>query len=239
MVKFGRAIRWKNDFYYEIKFSKDNGFEFMQIWYYQGSLLVDGLEEPRENTLKECGFPIMIHALLDINEFDIYIPKLIKILKFLDHKEVIIHPVCTSEEITEKSIIKLVDKVLMADRLLRDEHITLMLENNSKLDPIHYKTEEIKYMFEANPNIELLLDIAHIDSYVHLKEIINIKWPKVLHIADKRFSQIHEHLPIGAGELDFDYIFGEILSDFDGKIILEITQDDESIIKSLEVLKKL
>jgi sugar phosphate isomerase/epimerase len=42
----------------------------------------------------------------------------------------------------------------------------------------------------------------------------------------------HEHLPIGKGELDYKYIFKEILSDFDGTIILEIVQDDKSIIDS-------
>lgn len=239
MLSFGRAVRWKNDFKMEVDFSRANGFDFLQVWYYKGNIVLDTVNDPKELALKECGFPVIIHALLDINEFDEHVSKIIKILKLLEHKEVIIHPVCTSEEITEKSVVKLAEKVSFANRMFLDEGIVLMLENNSKLDPIHYKTEEIRYMFTKNLDLEFLLDIAHIDNYEHLKEMVDIKRPRMLHIADKRFSSIHEHLSLGKGEIDFEYIFREVLNDFDGKIVFEVTEDDENIVCSKNIILSL
>lgn len=56
--------------------------------------------------------------------------------------------------------------------------------------------------------------------------------PKILHVADRHFEVIHEHLPIGQGNIDYKYIFTNILNEFDGKIILEIIQSSKDIIAS-------
>lgn len=237
MIKYGRSIRWYNDYVDEVNFSIKQGIDFMQIWYMKGEILLDKIAEPKLEEIKRINFPVMIHAVLDINEFDEHIPKLIEILSYLDHKELIVHPICESEEITEATIHKLSKKVSKANELLGLEGIKLLIENNSRLDPINYTTKELNILFSKNEDVELLLDIAHIDNYEHLKEIINIKKPTVLHIADKRFDQIHEHLPIGQGELEFHYIFKEVLSDFKGKVILEVVDHDQNIIESLKIIK--
>lgn len=239
MIQFGRSIRWFNEYEAEIQFSKENGFDFHQIWYSKGSIILDKVPEPKEETIKNCGFPAIFHALFDINDFEKYLPKLIDILKYLSHKEVIIHPICRSEEINSQTISKLCEKVSYASKELRGNGIKLILENNSKLDPIHYKVDEIHLMFARNPDVELLLDIAHIDGYNHLKEIVNIKNPKFLHIADKHFNTIHEHLPIGKGEIDYKIVFNEILTDFDGKIILEIVDEDSEVVNSKVAIERI
>ena len=127
------------------------------------------------------------------------------------------------EEEPKVFITSFLDKTTDLTNYLGKE-ITVYLENNSKLDPIFQKAEEIEYIFSENPQAEFLIDIAHMDSYEHLKALVNIKYPKILHLTDKRFSEIHEHLPVGQGEIDFEKVFKEILKDFEGRIIFEVYQ---------------
>lgn len=239
MIEYGRSIRWYNSYLDEVNFSKVNNFDFIQVWYRQGEILIDNLEKPQERIIKEAGFPIIFHALLDINEFEINTPKLLELLHYLSHKELIIHPICTSEEINEDTIDKLSDKVANINKQLNKEGIKLFIENNSRIDPINYTVKEINILFSKNPDVELLLDIAHIDDYEHLKKIVAIKKPKMLHIADKHFGVEHEHLPIGNGDIDYRYIFNEVLSDFDGKIIFEVVTEDQQIIRSKEIIENI
>jgi len=55
---------------------------------------------------------------LDVAEFEEHLPRLIEILKYLFHNEVIIHPISKIEPIDMDSIIKLCDKVTYASREL-------------------------------------------------------------------------------------------------------------------------
>lgn len=175
---------------------------------------------------------------MDINEFDEHVPRILAILKKLSHNQLIIYPVCKSEEITKETIVKLSKKVLEAKRLCKEEGIKLFVENNSKLEPINYSIDDIRIMYNDN-DVELLLDLAHIDDYNHLKEIVSIKKPRMLHIADKHFDVIHEHLPLGEGDLDFEYIFNNVLTEFNGKIIFEVVAEDDLIVKSLNTIKEI
>lgn len=237
-MQIGCLARYFNEYAEEVNFAKENGFAFMQVWYDKDGIALRKDENPVE-TIKKYNFPTIIHAVLDINEFEEHVPKLINILNELGHKELIIHPVCESEQITQDSIYKLSEKVKYALRLLSDEQITLYLENNSRLDPIFNTAQEIEIMYCNNPKLEFLLDIAHIDDYEHLKAILKIKQPKVLHIADRHLEVIHEHLPIGQGNIDYEYIFNELLKGFEGKAILEIVQSSEDIINSKLMIEKL
>ena len=153
--------------------------------------------------------------------------------------EVAIHPICESEAITSDTIHKLSRQVSYALEKLSDKGITLYLENNSRLDPIFNTPEDIGIIFRDNPNLEFLLDIAHIESYEHLEHIVATKMPKALHIADKHFDVVHEHLPIGHGDIDFNYIFNNILREFNGKIILEVIQSDEAVITSRDKIRSI
>lgn len=237
-MKIGRSADYNKNYLDEVEFSRKHKFDYMQVWYDKNGLGLYKNDEPRHVLLKNCNFPMIIHALLDINEFDEHIPILKNILNYLGQKELIIHPVCKSEKITEESIKKLCEKVKFALDILRPEGVTVYLENNSKLDPIFTDTEEINFIFSQIHDLEFLIDIAHIDSYEHLKQMVSIKKPKILHIADKHFNIIHEHLPVGDGEIDFNYIFQEVLPDFNGKVILEIVQSECAILNSREMILK-
>lgn len=229
MIEIGCLARFFNRYKDEVKFSKSNNFKFMQLWYDNRGLCLHQEDVNGIDIINSNQFPTIIHAVLNINEFEEHIPKLQKLLNQLGHTELIIHPICENEPITGQTIEKLNQKVKYALKLLTPQGITLYLENNSKLDPIFTDVHEIDYIFRENPTLEFVLDIAHVDDMMTLEKIVQIKKPKVLHVADRHFNIIHEHLPIGAGEIKFEYIFKNILNKFEGKIILEILNDAEII----------
>ncbi|MGL5352597.1 MAG: TIM barrel protein, partial [Clostridium sp.] len=223
----------------EIEFSKLNKFDFMQIWFVKGELILDKVLYPKEEYVLNSKFPVIIHAVYDIDDFDKYNSELIRILKFLKHKEVIIHPVCEATPINPETIYILADNIYKTNQLLKTNNIKLYIENNSVIDKINYTPNDLKIVFDRNPDVELLLDIAHIDDYNHLQKIIEVKFPKCLHIADKHFSVEHEHLKIGQGELDFELIFKKYLKGYDGKIIFEVVDIDEEIINSKNIIENI
>lgn len=236
-IKFGSLARFFNPYKQEVNFAKKNKFDFVQLWYDKNGLYVNQLKNENVKNIKQFEFPSIVHAVLDINDFKTHLPILQNILKHLKHKEIIIHPICESEVISENSIIKLSQRIKETIEFFENK-VTIYLENNSKLDPIFQTKEEVAYIFKENPTIEFLLDIAHIDSYEHLEELIKIKYPKILHISDKHFNVEHEHLPVGKGEIDFEKVFTEYLNEIKGmKIILEVFQSDEDIIQSTNMIK--
>lgn len=48
MIEYGRSIRWFNYYINEVEFSKLNKFDFMQIWFAKGELVLDKLLAPEE-----------------------------------------------------------------------------------------------------------------------------------------------------------------------------------------------
>jgi sugar phosphate isomerase/epimerase len=203
----------------------------------KGELLLDQVPSPKELFIKEAHYPVIIHAVYDLDDFDLYTNELIRLLKYLEHKEVIIHPVCETYPITPETIHILADHIYQTNQLLKQVGIQLYIENNSSIDIINYTPEDLQVIFNRNPDVELLLDIAHIDHIEHLKEILQVKYPKCLHIADKHIDMKHEHLPLGHGELDYEIIFKHYLNEFNGKIIFEIVGTDEDITSSLQRIK--
>ena len=117
--------------------------------------------------------------------------------------------------------------------------ITVYIENNARLTPLNHTPEDLEIIFRESPATEFILDISHFDNYEHLQKLINVKYPKMLHIADRRFSSNHEHLPIGEGEIDFELVFSEYLSGFNGKVILEISEDENVVVDSVEKIRKI
>lgn len=239
MVRIGCCARFNNLYEEEVDFAKKNDFKLMQVWYDKDGIRNHEFEENRLEKIIDYGFPTIIHALLDINEIEQHTLNLVKILNRLGHKELIIHPICHSETIGENTIYKLSDIIDRVSKLLDNNGITLYLENNSQLDPIFSTSKEIEIVFTNNPDVEFLLDIAHIYSYEHLEELVSIKAPKILHIADKHFNIIHEHLPIGYGEINFSFIFDKVLCNYDGKIILELVKENSEIIRSKNIIMSL
>lgn len=107
MVKIGCMARFDYPYEEEVDFAKKNNFEFMQVWYDRDGIRNHESEENRFEKIIYYDFPTIIHALLDINEIDQHTLNLVKILNRLNHKELIIHPICRSEAIGENTIYKL------------------------------------------------------------------------------------------------------------------------------------
>ncbi|MGG7099134.1 TIM barrel protein [Clostridium sardiniense] len=239
MIKIGCLARFFNRYEDEVIFAKENKFDFMQLWYDNRGLCLHEADKEFVDTINKYKFSTIIHAVLNINEFKEHIPKLLDILNKLNHKELIIHPICENETIDKKTIYKLDESIKYALDIFMPNSITVYLENNSKLDPIFTDNYEIEKIFNQNKDLEFLLDVAHIDDLNHLQEMIKIKKPKILHIADRRFNVVHEHLPIGNGDIDFQYIFSNLLPEYSGKIILEIVNSDLDIINSKKIIESL
>lgn len=236
MVEIGCLARFFNQYVDEVEFAKNNNFKLMQLWYDNRGLCLHEKDVKGVHIIKESKFPTIIHAVLNISEFEEHIPKLQKLLKELKHTELIIHPICEDEPITAQTLDQLNQKVKYALELLTPYGVTLYLENNSKLDPIFTDIDEIDYIFRENPTLEFILDIAHVDDLMTLEKMIQIKTPKILHIADRHFNITHEHLSIGEGEINFEYIFRNVLTDFNGRIILEILGDKEIVDSKEKIL---
>ncbi|MGL4337745.1 MAG: TIM barrel protein [Turicibacter sp.] len=237
-VQMGCLARYFNRYADEVAFAKNHGFSFMQVWYDNRGICLHELDVDPIHLINEYKFPTLIHAVLNVNEFDEHIPKLVDILSQLGHNELIIHPICENEPIDETTIDRLSEKVANALDKLTAVGVTLYLENNSKLDPIFTDTHEIKKLFTAHSKLEFLLDLAHIDHMKHLEEMVEIKRPQILHIADRHFSVVHEHLPVGQGEIDFELIFNTMLKNYEGKIILEIIQSDLDLVNSKRLIER-
>ncbi len=238
MITIGRTIRWYNNYIDEVNFCKENGFDFMQIWFKNGQIVLDNIPELRIEYIKKIGFPVIFHAVFTPADFDLYGDTLLDMVQYLGDTEVIIHPVYNKEAVTENTELELIEESVVFSQKAKGKGIAWYLENNSIIDKFHYKKEELQMLYDANNYVEQLLDVAHIDNYDHLKEIIDVKFPKCLHVAGKHFSKEHEHLSLTQGDIDYNLVFKQYLQDFDGRIILEVVDSDEEIIKSREIIEK-
>lgn len=238
ITRIGCCARYFNKYEDEVRFAKENGFNFMQLWYDKNGLGLHKDSGSKVDLIDSFNFPTIIHAVLNISDFEEHIPKIKNIMKKLNHSRLIIHPIYHSQKINEMTIHKLSEVIGFTLECLKEDGIKVYIENNSLKTPIFTSKEELELIFNTHRDLEFLLDIAHIQSYEHLQELVKIKAPQILHIADKHFDVIHEHIPFGEGELDFNYIFNEVLNEFDGDIIIEVVTSDEDIINAKEYLQK-
>lgn len=237
MISIGRTIRCFNNYIDEVNFSRENGFDFMQIWFKDGQIVLDNIPEPKIEYIKKINFPVIFHAVFTPEDFDLYGDKLLDMVKFLGDNEVIVYPVFDKESVTVKTELELIEKSIQFSQKAKNRGAIWYLENNSVIDKFHYKKEELRMLYDADNYVEQLLDIAHIDDYEHLKEIIDVKYPKCLHVAGKHFDKDHEHLSITQGDIDYELVFKQYLQNYDGRIILEVVDTDAEIIKSKEIIE--
>ena len=228
----GMALRFKEDYYNEIILAKEMNFDFFQIWFFNGKLSMSTQNISNENAIKYLDFPVILHAVFDIDDFEKYGQELIRLVKLFNHKEVIIHPVCTSKPITNMTVHTLNIKLIEINKKLKEQKVKLYVENNSIIDGFFNSVEDLYFVFKNSPDIGLLLDLAHINNYEHLKEIVSMRFPECIHIADKHFGIPHEHITLGTGDLDFKMIFSEIIRGYKGRVILEAVDTLENIKKS-------
>jgi len=235
----GRSIRLDNSIEEEIRFSNINGFSFHQIWYKDGEIAINNIDGLKDKVLVRYNFPFIIHALIDISELNYHSNVLLGKIEYFNHNEVIIHPICKNKIPTNDIKKTFLEDIFNISELYYKHGIEVYLENNSKLESIHNNEEDIMKMHTKCEKLNMVLDIAHMDSYENLKRLIDIKYPNILHISDKHFSAIHEHLPIGEGEIDWKYVFDKLLPNYAGKIIFEVSQSDDQIVKSKKIINRI
>ena len=236
MNLIGRGVRYMNRYEDEVEFSIRHGFDFMQLWYRNGDLSMGTLPHPRAQYVKDVGYPVILHAVFELADFDRWGDDLLDRSEFLGQREVIVHPVCKTVPIGPETGRILAQKAGLLARKAHARGMVLELENNSVLDGFHCTPEELHQVFDGNPLLEQLLDVAHIDSYEHLQRIIQVRYPKSLHVAGKHLNARHEHLSLTQGDLDYIRVFREYLPDFDGRIILEVVDTDQEVLASRDIL---
>lgn len=239
MATFGCLARYFRPFESEVAFARANGFAFLQLWYDHRGLCLDGSSPVDLDRVRNAGIPTIIHAVMELQALETGAANLLDTVQVLDHRELIIHPVCQSEPSTTATTGRLSAAMGRLLAVLQHRGVTVYLENNSRLDPIFQTVEDVGHVLGENPDLEFLLDVAHMDDLVHLRRLVAIKRPRLLHVADRHLAAVHEHLPIGEGDIHFGAVFREILPDYRDRIILEIVQSDEAIITSKEKLEGL
>jgi sugar phosphate isomerase/epimerase len=239
MIKFAFGVDRFKRLSDEVNFAKENGFSFLQIWYDNNGISINREDLPAEISLKTINVPFIFHAVLKPIEFKTNMPIISKLLTRFKHDKLIIHPVCDPNNIPLNRIELLNENIKIALKSLAPLHIKLFLENNSKIEPLFQTPSEIEFIFKKNPTVELLLDIAHIDDYNYMENVVKIKYPKLLHCADRDLKVTHDHLPLGKDNIDFAKIFSEIIPDFEGGIIFEIFQSNEDRKKAIDLIRKI
>ena len=244
-MRIGRNIRDLDvPFKDEIEFSKKNNFDLIQLWYTKGKISMV-YEDDSVKAIIDSKYCTILHGLFDVDDFEQYSNDFINTLIKLKHKEVILHPVIKSCEVTNDSKNRLYSNVLKLCNELDKYNITVYVENNHSNMKVFYELNEWKMFFDKAPkNVEFLLDVVHVmfcDDYEYMRKLVKIKYPKCLHVADTKKGMCgkkHVHLPIGHGIIDFNIVFNDILKDFDGIIILEIKNTDENIVESKKMIQE-
>jgi sugar phosphate isomerase/epimerase len=239
MIEFGFNLSDTLPLEQEIEFAQRHGFTFFQVWYDYRGFSFNNQRSNDVQLLNDSCFPMLIHAVVDIVEFEQEAEHLAENLKPLEITEVIIHPIVRKE----------LSRVEIMDRLCHGAHdlidrvfsktLTIFFENNCRLVPVLHSVEDLKEFFTCVPRAEFLLDVAHMDNYDHLQQITNVRFPQILHIADRHLECVHEHLPIGQGNIDFERVFKSTLQDFEGRIVLEVPFNAEARQGSKQAIERI
>jgi len=239
----GRGIREATKYADEVALSRKCGYDFNQVWFFNGDMLIGDNIPNRAEYIKSLGFPIIIHAMFTLDDFTRYSDKLIELVKYFGHKEVIIHATGKIEgdsSAVQNANLKLRDLLADINAKFKKLNVRVYVENNDqRLHNICGTKEQLETMLSSG--VELLMDTGHVDSYEHIKEIIKIKRPACLHLANKRFSAGHEHLPLSRGDIDWNFFFSRLLPNYTGRIIVEVGNEfatDEDFEESKKVLDK-
>lgn len=220
----------------EVRFCKENGFNLLEIEFQKGEFLTGQLDEVCAEVVKNKGLPVVVHAVLDVTDFEVYGDDLVEWVGMLGSQDVVLCAVCENQEIDANIHMELGEQIGRLAAKLAAQGATLYIENNGSEMPLVYTAEHLSMILEKNPGVEFLLNLAHIDNDTHLGELVRVKSPKCLHISDKRFGMPHEHLPLGEGNLDYERIFKKYLHDFEGKVILEVVGTDQVLCEDKEMI---
>lgn len=227
MIRYGCCARFELGIAYNVEFAAQHGFDVLQIWYDRAGFGYGPQKLPRQQ-IADMVFPSIIHAVLPVHELVDECLRLCEHLAFLGHDRLIVHPAHHADYPYHSG-----DMCRQIEHLLphlEGSGLTLYVENNCRISPVLYRADEVASLFQTHSSLEFLLDVAHIDGYQHLEALIAAKYPAMLHVADSHFSVVHEHLPLGDGEIDFSYVFSHHLHEFDSTMIFEIVESDAHIV---------
>ncbi len=238
-IEFGFNVSNTIPFSKEIAFAQKHGFSWLQLWYDTRGFSLHNSDPSDISLLQTCEIPLLIHAALDVNELETQFGILTNYLHELELNEVVIHPVSQEKITRPEAMEQLCYCVRQGVDRFKSQGITLYLENNSKLECVFQSIQEIEQVFTHVPQAELILDVAHIDDYEHLQQILELKFPRILHVADRHLENTHEHLTIGDGNIDFKLIFGDILKNFSGRIIFEVPFEYEARLQSKQRIEQI
>jgi len=235
----GRGIREATAYADEVTLSKKCGYDFNQVWFFNGDMLIGDDVPDRAAYIKSFDFPIIIHAMWTLEDFVKDSDRLVELVKYFDHKEVIVHAT-RKETLTIKDANERLRDLLAALKSKFDKlGVRMYVENNQRPHCLSATKQQLETVLSSG--VELLLDTGHVDSYEHIEEIISIKKPTCLHLANKRFSAGHEHLPLSRGDIDFNLFFSKYMPNYDGRIIIEVGNEfatDKDFMKSKKLLDK-
>ena len=220
----GRGIREYTPYADEVKLSKECGYDFNQVWFYKGDMLIGDKDiVDKAAYIKSFNYPIIIHAMWTLDDFTTHGDKLLELVRYFGHKEVIVHPTGTFNGTPEAANLKLKQLLTDLNNKLKKMGARLYVENNSRPNVLNCTASQIKTVLESGA--ELLIDTGHIDSYEHLAEILKVRRPSCLHLANKFFVHGHEHLPLRSGEIDLKLLFTKYFKNYSGRIIVEVSND--------------
>lgn len=224
MIKYGLSAAYCKLYSCQLIEALNNNFGFLQVSYFNSKIAlfreyIDPIEIIRQNLV-----PIVLHAVLDYNLINENTYDIIDIINNIPCKDLIIHPI--SQKVYNENILDdFVENMKQIVLIAKANGIKTYIENNARNIYILNSAEQFKYVFSKLPDLELVLDIAHLNSLDELETLINIKYPKILHVADRNYNIEHEHLFLGEGEIDYEYIFTNHLKNFSGKLIFEAQGD--------------
>lgn len=106
--------------------------------------------------------------------------------------------------------------------------IRLCIENS---DLRSFSTESTAEILDALPELGLVLDLGHAHIGAEGEEVLNF-----MHTFKEQILHVHAHdnnlkddlhLPIGAGEIDWERVLGKLKSFYDGRVTLEVHSHDK------------
>lgn len=218
MIRYGFNVSNEIKFKEEEHFALENNFSVLQVWFDKDGL---GLtENDTIHDIEKSKVKTILHISVAINDIYEVFELAIPVLDALKHKEVIVHII--DGAVKEKFHDRAKNEMSYWIPFLSEKGIKIYFENNSKLDNVLQTVDDIDDFFKTFPNAGFLIDVAHIDNYDHLNNLVRVKSPEYLHLSDRHLELIHEHLTIGDGNINFSRVFQEHLTNFDGTIIFEV-----------------
>ena len=124
MLRIGRNLRDLDcPFKDEIEFSYENNFDIIQVWYKCGK--IDSMYDIDPiKSLKDAKVKSIIHAAMDVDDFELYEDDLIEKVIELEHKELILHPMIKSREVDCNSVKELEDNgYILSDSMHRGRYL--------------------------------------------------------------------------------------------------------------------